>query len=121
MNDWSSEDYTKVYGDTLYVPPDDNDLGIYLANKVKKIQQPCKEPMGNRKMRAIYNVAYDERPPNWTSLVPHGRESFTVGKISNEMMVQYIKIVLLFIIVVLMTMTLMTSRKVLAKLMKEDV
>jgi hypothetical protein len=30
MQDWSTEDYTRCYGDSLYVAPQDSDAGIYL-------------------------------------------------------------------------------------------
>ena len=30
MQDWSSEDYTRSYGDSLFVPPQDSDAGVYL-------------------------------------------------------------------------------------------
>ena len=30
MQDWSSDDYTRSYGDSLFVPPQDSDAGIYL-------------------------------------------------------------------------------------------
>jgi hypothetical protein len=103
--DWATHDYTRTYADTIYTPEPDYDSGVSLLDEAPAWTPPARRsgrdapPMqpgcrrggaprreafyGNvvsdrRNSRAIYDVAWDERPlrynPNagadWAELVP---------------------------------------------------
>ena len=91
--DWSSDDYSRVYADTFLTPPSESGTGIYLFNEDEPEPYSCPENFGRRDRRpprqeryytggnivsdrgdsrAIFNVAWDERPQSYNSdrLVP---------------------------------------------------
>lgn len=91
--DWSSDDYSQVYADTFLTPPSESGTGIYLFNEDEPEPYSCPENFGRRERRpprrekyytggniisdhrnsrAIFNVAWDERPQSYNSdrLIP---------------------------------------------------
>ena len=48
MQDWSTEDFTRSYGDTLYVAPQDNDAGIYLDEGYDDLGRRRPDPLRSR-------------------------------------------------------------------------
>jgi hypothetical protein len=82
--DWASNDYTKVYADTFFTP---DYGGITLNNKQKKMPLKNYRPL-----------------PSTDSYYPQGinQESITM---------QHLKFMLLIIIVVLLTMSIISTRQ----------
>jgi len=48
MQDWSTEDFTRNYGDSLYVAPQDNDAGIYLDEGYDDLGRRRPDPLRAR-------------------------------------------------------------------------
>ena len=80
--DWASNDYTKVYADTFFTP---DYGGITLNNKQKKM------PLKNYRLLPLTDSYY-----------PIPQESITM---------QHLKFMLLIIIVVLLTMSIISTRQ----------
>jgi hypothetical protein len=104
--DWSTNDYTQTYADTIYVPEHEYDSGIYLLSMADLGEKPPPAPAPHKEKyytggniisrrennRAIFDAAWDERPrhyspgagPEWAHLVPPPRGEEAYPRITHS-------------------------------------